>query len=113
MERRLTRKDMFNAKNGISFKEASEKNVSGLMTAFGTKTDSKNVDKETGEIREKTICIIVIDGQFYTGESATVKGDLIELDEFITDEELEVGVPVRIIGSKSKSGRTFCNIALD
>lgn len=100
----VTMKDVFNAQTGKGFKDAGNEKISGLLTGYAVTTD-EGVNDETGEIVEKEISLMVVDGNIYSGESKVIKDRLCAMSKFASEDEIkENGVKVQFDTIKAGRG---------
>lgn len=105
-------KDVFNAQTGKGFKDAGNEKISGLLTGYAVTTD-EGVNDETGEIEEKEISLMVVDGNIYSGESKVIKDRLSALSKFMSEDEIkENGVKVQFDTIKAGRGTATTFILL-
>lgn len=108
----VTMKDVFNAQTGKGFKDAGNEKISGLLTGYAVTTD-EGVNAETGEIEEKEISLMVVDGNIYSGESKVIKDRLGALSKFVSEDEIkENGVKVQFDTIKAGHGTATTFILL-
>lgn len=108
----VTMKDVFNAQAGKGLKEAGNEKISGLLTGYAVTTD-EGVNAETGEIVEKEISLMVVDGNIYSGESKVIKDRLSTLSKFVSEDEIkENGVKVQFDTIKAGRGTATSFILL-
>ena len=108
----VTMKDVFNAQAGKGFKDAGNEKISGLLTGYAVTTD-EGVNAETGEIVEKEISLMVVDGNIYSGESKVIKDRLSALSKFVSEDEIkENGVKVQFDTIKAGRGTATTFILL-
>jgi hypothetical protein len=108
----VTLKDVFNAQTGKGFKDAGNEKISGLLTGYAVTTD-EGVNAETGEIEEKEISLMVVDGNVYSGESKVIKDRLSALSELVSEDEIkENGVKVQFDTIKAGRGTATTFILL-
>ena len=108
----VTMKDVFNAQTSKGFKDAGNEKISGLLTGYAATTD-ESVNAETGEIVEKEISLMVVDGNIYSGESKVIKDRLSALSKFVSEDEIkENGVKVQFDTIKAGRGTATTFILL-
>ncbi len=98
----VTVKDIFNAQAGKGFKEAGTSKLKGNLTGFAVYT-KEEPDKNTGEVKEKEISLMVVDGNIYSGESIVVADRLKQISMFLTEDEITNGVDIEF--TELKVGR--------
>lgn len=89
----VTAKDIFNAQAGKGFKEAGSGKLEGMLTGYAV-YDTESANKTTGEIETKTISLMIVDGEIYSGESIVIADRLRQLEQFTT-EEITAGIPIQ------------------
>ena len=98
----VTAKDIFNAQTGKGFKEAGTGKVEGRLTGYAVYA-VEDVDKETGEVKEKLVSLMKVDDEIYSGESKVVADRLKNLHGITTEEEITEGLEIQF--SELKVGR--------
>lgn len=90
----VTAKDIFNAQAGKGFKEAGSGKLEGMLTGYAV-YDTESANKTTGEIETKTISLMIVDGEIYSGESIVIADRVRQLEQFTTEEEIKAGIPIQ------------------
>ena len=99
----VTTKDIFNAQTGKRFKEAGTGKVEGRLTGYAVYA-AEDVDKETGEVKEKLVSLMKVDDKIYSGESRVIAERLKSLHDVTTEEEITAGLEIEFFEFKAGRG---------
>lgn len=85
MNYNLSKVDLANVGTGKGLKECGRDKIKGTLNGFGI-VKAQSVDAETGEVEEKEISVVKVDGVVYSGASKVMAGRLETLADIIENE---------------------------
>lgn len=85
----LSKKDMFNAKGALGFKEAAKQGINGKLEGYAI-IEQERLKRGSDEVITDQIAIIKVDGKLISGESSVIRERLKDIHSFFQGEEISI-----------------------